>query len=316
MKEVESVFSEEHLVHDPGHVARRHEGTDASSGEGQPETIAVGPQEDFVLRPEAGERDYAGQRQIAHEKGSIGPRHVLAQAPHPLHLKTVMRTRVTDGAGALEQERLEECMREEMEDGAGPCAHRQRHDHVAELAHGRIGEHLLYVGLHECQSGRHHQRDRPDPRAEVHSSGVDRKTLPENAVQAGEQIDAGHHHRGGMDQRTGGRRTGHGVRKPSVERELGRLAYHSAEQRHRGHEQHQMRGLSAKSAVVDGLDVEAAAADEVGHHDADEQSDVARTRGEKGLERSVGVVLVFPPMADEQERAEAHQLPADQQFER
>ena len=50
--------------------------------------------------------------------------------------------------------------------------------------------------------------------------------------------------------------------------------------------------------------------------DADQQADVADAVGEERLEGGVGVRLLLPPVADEHERAEAHQLPADEHLER
>ena len=43
---------------------------------------------------------------------------------------------------------------------ADPRADAERHDHVAELADGRVGEHLLDVVLHERQEGGDDDRDR------------------------------------------------------------------------------------------------------------------------------------------------------------
>ena len=47
-----------------------------------------------------------------------------------------------------------------------------------------------------------------------------------------------------------------------------------------------------------------------------EQADVADAVGEERLERGVGVRLLLPPVADERERAEADQLPADDHLQR
>ena len=54
---------------------------------------------------------------------------------------------------------------------------------------------------------------------------------------------------------------------------------------------------------------------EVEDRGADEQADVADAHGEERLQRGAGVGLVLPPVADEQERAEAHDLPAEDELD-
>jgi hypothetical protein len=54
---------------------------------------------------------------------------------------------------------------------------------------------------------------------------------------------------------------------------------------------------------------------EVEDGDADEQPDVADAHGEERLQRRAGVVLFLPPVADQHERAEAHDLPAEDQLD-
>jgi hypothetical protein len=49
-------------------------------------------------------------------------------------------------------------------------------------------------------------------------------------VQTSDHIDAGGHHRGGVDQGGDRRRAGHGVRKPDIQRKLGGLTRCSEEQ--------------------------------------------------------------------------------------
>ena len=57
--------------------------------------------------------------------------------------------RVDHRARAQEQERLEESMGEEVEDAGAIGADALRHEHVAELGAGGIGDHALDVGLHQ-----------------------------------------------------------------------------------------------------------------------------------------------------------------------
>ena len=58
-----------------------------------------------------------------------------------------------DRAGAEEQQRLEEGMGEQVEDADRVAADAERHEHVAELRAGRIGDDPLDVVLHEADRG-------------------------------------------------------------------------------------------------------------------------------------------------------------------
>ena len=66
--------------------------------------------------------------------------------------------------------------------------------------------------------------DAADDGHEVDAAVGDREALPEHGVEAGDEVDAGHDHRGGVDQRRHRRRAGHGVGQPGVQRELAALA--------------------------------------------------------------------------------------------
>ena len=65
---------------------------------------------------------------------------------------------------AEEQQRLEEGVRHEMEDGGGPCAHTQRQKHVADLADRGIREDALDIVLRQRAEAGHQQRGGADHR--------------------------------------------------------------------------------------------------------------------------------------------------------
>src|SRR5437868_6589091 len=60
-----AVFAEEHEVHQTRHVRRGHERADEADDHEGLVAVVAGIHEDLVLRPEAGEREDAGERERA-----------------------------------------------------------------------------------------------------------------------------------------------------------------------------------------------------------------------------------------------------------
>ena len=130
---MQAIFAPERFCHHTSHVASGHERANATGVERQIEAVLICGVQDFVFGPEPREDRHAGQRQVPNEESLVGNGHVLLQPTHSFHLKAVMRTRVRNRARRLEQQRLEESVRNEVEDRANPGANGEAHDHVAEL---------------------------------------------------------------------------------------------------------------------------------------------------------------------------------------
>ena len=109
--------------------------------------------EDRVLAVPAAEERGAGDGEHAHQHGEGGDLHLGIEAAHLEHVLLVMAA-VDDAAGAEEEQGLEEGVREQVEQARGPAADAQAEHHVAELADGRVGEHLLDVGHDDGDGGR------------------------------------------------------------------------------------------------------------------------------------------------------------------
>ena len=192
----------------------------------------------------------------------------------------------------------------------------ERHHHVAELAHRRVGQHLLDVALYEREAGTGDGGHRADQRHEVDARSADGQAVVEDAVHPGDHEDARDDHGRCVDERRHRGRAGHGVGQPRVQEELARLRHDRAEQADGRDQQRQMADLTGVGHLVDLDDVEGATGAEVQDAHPDEQAHVADAVGEERLERGIAVGLVLPPMTDEDERTDADQLPRGDEHQR
>ena len=83
---------------------------------------------------------------------------------------------------AEEEQRLEERVREQVEDGHRIRAHAQRQEHVAELADRGVGQHALDVVLHQGDGGRQNRGERADDRHDQTCCGVSWNRAAERAT--------------------------------------------------------------------------------------------------------------------------------------
>ena len=152
----------------PGHVERGDAGAEQGDAPEDPARRAALVErrlDDLVLGAEAGERREADDREVAAGEGDEGDRHDLAQPAEAAHVHLVVHA-VHDRAGAEEQAGLEEAVGEQVHDAERVAgrAEPDGQDHVADLAHGRVGQHLLDVVLGAADDRAEEQRDRADDR--------------------------------------------------------------------------------------------------------------------------------------------------------
>ncbi len=114
-------------------------------------------QQDGVLAEKAVKAGRSRDRQGRGEHGAVGPGNALAKAAHAPHVLLAAH-RVHHAAGAQKEQSLEKGMRHQVEDSGAERAHTASQKHVAQLADGRVGEHLLDVGLDQGDGGRKESR--------------------------------------------------------------------------------------------------------------------------------------------------------------
>ena len=183
-----------------------------------------GFQQDLVLAPEAGQREYAYQAQGPDDGQPVGNGHRLAEAAHIHHIESAGG--VVDAARAEEQQGLKKGVGKEVEQGGVVSPHAQGGHHIPQLAHGGVGHHPLDVVGGQAHSGGEHGRERPHQRHHGHN----RLRFGEHGEKAAHQKDAGGDHRRGVDQRAHRRGAFHSVRQPGVQGELAAFAYRAGEQ--------------------------------------------------------------------------------------
>src|SRR6185312_2327859 len=226
------------------------------------------------------------------------------EAAELVHLLVVVGG-VDGGAAAEEEERLEKGVRHEVEHGdIGPAAP-EGDEHEAELADGGIGEDFLDIGLGDGHEAGEDGGDEANDGDDEHRPIGDFKERQE----PGTEVDAGDDHGGGVDEGADGRRALHGIGEPHVKRDLRAFAHAAEEDKHDADEEVGVADLPGLRLVNDVLDVEGPGSFPE-KDDADEEPNIADACGDERLFCGLGGAALFPVEADEEEGAEAHELPA------
>ena len=186
----------------------------------------------------------------------------------------------------------------------------QRQEHVAELAHGGIGQHALDVVLHQADGGREDRRERADRG----HHGQRRRRQLKYGVHARDHVHARRHHGGRVDQRADRRGAFHGVRQPDVQRNLRRLAGGADEQQQRDGRQHAVAHLKAAGLQRRPNFREAERAERAARPNSPEdEAGVADAVDDEGLLARVRGRLAQEVESDQQVAAQPHAFPADEQ---
>ena len=300
--------SEEREEHEPADVERGQERAERAE-EVDPRASGMARDlEDLVLGEEPGEREHAGQRERADDERPPRDRHPADQPAHPLQVGLLVHP-VHHRAGAEEHQGLVERVGDEHEHRARVEAHARGHEHEPELADRGVRENPLDVVLGEGAGRGEQRRDEPH---DQHHGERDARRLEEWRAPD-DQVDARGHHRRGVDQRGDGRRAGHRIREPDVERHLRGLPDRAREQKERDRRRGVLRDLAGLSAQHL-REVERA---ELRHdqREADQHRGVADPGRDERLLRRARVLGLLEPEPDQQVRAKPDALPAHIQKE-
>ena len=212
-----------------------------------------------------------------------------------------------NGPGTQEEKRLEEGMSHQVEESGEICGGPHGKNHVAKLGDGRVRQHLLDVALGDGNGRR--------PKSgEGANGGHDRlsgRRQLEDGRGAGNQIDAGGHHRGRVDESRDWSGAFHGIWQPHVERYLSRLAYGSGKKEQGNGCRHACGQLSAGPLKDSGVGECAESGKD--QHQSDEKTEVTNPVDDEGLLGRRCSRRSHEPEADEQIGAKTHQLPPEKE---
>ncbi len=303
----------ERAPHEARAVRDREAGADRDADERDPAEPAaelrVGEErrEHRLLGDEAEEGREPGHRR---ERQGRDDREHRGLPAEPADLAQVARAgAVVHDADHEEEGRLEQRVREQQRDARERRVPRAVPDHdgeEAELADRAVREDELEVHLLEgAPAADEHRRDaeRDEKHAPTGHVGVAGR-------EAGDEVDAGLHHGGGMQVRAHRGRRGHRGGQPEVEGHEGRLGERAEEDQHDGdgdelapggirHERGEARG-----AAGDRQD-----------HEADEHGEPARRGDEERLQRGAAARLLARVVPDEEVGEDARGLPEGEEDE-
>ena len=234
-------------------------------------------------------------------------RHHLLQAAHLPDVLLAGEV-VDDHARRKEQQRLEERVRHEVEHCVAVRADPGSEEHVADLRHRRVRDHAFDVPLHERDHARHDDRDPAQDRREMLHVGCGL----EDRMRPNDEVDACRDHGGGVDESRDRGWAFHRVRKPGVERKLGRLRDRSAEQAERDEVRCGRRQLASGGGGERGFEVERSGLRNQ-QEETEGQCGIADRVHDERLLRSgdcIGPVVVE---ADQQVRRQSDEPPAGEQ---
>src|SRR5690242_16186429 len=213
--------------------------------------------------------------------------------------------------GCKEEKTLKERVRHQVEDACGVCSNTAREEHVTKLRDRGVREDLFDVRLRHADGSGIERGDRTYDGDDKHR---DRRAR-EKRVHPRHDVDTRGNHRRRVNQGADGRWALHCVWQPNVKRKLGRFA-NRARKKKQADRGNDAQVIFDRRVVLRQRLEDAGIFDRMkgGEHEqnADHETHVTDTRGDKGLFARVRGGLLQEPEADQQVAAEAHTLPTDE----
>ncbi len=225
----------------------------------------------------------------------------------PAQLSHVARAGLMiDDARSHEQRCLENRMVDHVKDRGNRskwAAKRKQNGNQTKVTDGRIGKQPFEVLLENCEEAGNQKRDQPcrtdDPEPLFRSA--------ENRPQARQQEDSGLHHGGRMQIGRNGRWRCHRIGKPEVERKL--RAFRECSEQDQN-ERHAIKRMCPNDVPRCQNCVEIVASDNMAEdQNACQQTETTDTRHGQRHACAVAGTGIMIPIADQQEREDAGQLP-------
>ena len=306
--------------HEPPGIERRHRRPEHQQHEGEVGARGKGALDHRVLRDEARKADmrerdpHPRDRERPRQHRREGERDLVPEPAIVAHV-LLMVHRMDDRARAEKEHRLEEGVGKEVEHRHRIDPHPRRHEHVAKLRAGRIGDDALDVVLHKPDGRGKKGRERPD--IDDQRLGLGREFI-ERRHPADEE-HARRHHRRGMDERRDGRRPLHRVWQPGVQEKLRRLAHRPDEEKNRdqigrvplGPEEMHRRLGKRRRRGKDIVEAHAVGQQEE-REDPERKAEIAHAVDDEGLDRGRIGRGFAPVEADQQIGGNTHPLPAEE----
>ena len=209
------------------------------------------------------------------------------------------------------QQGFEKRVGHQMENTGRKSTHAQPQEHVTELADGGVGQNFLDVSLHQTDGGGIESSQAADGRHCRQRKG----RVGKEDVRAGDHVDAGRDHGGGVDERTDRRRAFHRVRQPDVERYLRRFSDRAHQQQESNGRQHarlaggeRLRGQHTGTAE-DSIEIQTAEGPEE-KEQRQQEAEIAQPVDDKSFLAGVAGRVAEEVETDEQVGAESDSFPS------
>jgi hypothetical protein len=149
---VHAGFAVKSQIGEPEHIKGGQQRADGSHGIEHIMVMSEGVSHDLIFAPKSrkGRNSRNGDR--ADEEQLVGPGDLMAEAAH-LSNVLLPGQGMNDGPRRQEEQGLEKSVRHEMENRGRVSTDAGAEEHIAQLAHRRIGQHPLDVVLHEADCG-------------------------------------------------------------------------------------------------------------------------------------------------------------------